>query len=282
MNDFSKKLIWPLILIIFLDIFIIGEWRLAHQERVIFCDVGQGDGAMIVMGATQIIVDGGPDNSLVGCVGKYMPYFDRHVEYLIISHPDADHFVGAVEILQRYFVERVIVNGDESDSPEWREFEKLAVARTAIASAGDDIKIGQNEIKFLSPEKDAEYKDNNEKSLVFKFIYNASSPPLTPPYKGGEPLEILFTGDLPENIEKDLVKEKADLAADILKAGHHGSKTSSSENFLRAVHPRLATISVGADNKYGHPAYIILKRLENLGIKYLRTDERGDIIVNLN
>lgn len=268
MKDFSKKLFWPLLLIIFLDIFMIGEWRLANQEKVIFCDVGQGDGAMIVMGATQIIVDGGPDNSLVGCVGKYMPYFDRKVEYLIISHPDADHFVGAVEILGRYSVGRVIVNGDKSDSPEWKEFEKFSDGKIIIASADDDLKIGQSEIKFLSPEQDKQYKDNNEKSLVFNFLFNNKS--------------ILFTGDLPETEEAKLVKQQADLAADILKVGHHGSKTSSSEDFLRAVHPFLATISAGAGNKYGHPNYIILKRLENLGIKYLRTDESGDIVVNFD
>lgn len=282
MKDFSKKLFWPLILIIFLDIFMIGEWRLAHQERVIFCDVGQGDGAMIMMGATQIIIDGGQDNSLAGCVGKYMPYFDRKIEYLIISHPDADHFVGAIEILQRYFVEHVIVNGDESSSPEWREFEKLSAGRTSVASASDDIKIGNGEIKFLSPEKDRQYKDNNEKSLVFKFIFPLVAKGEVAKPMGDESLSILFTGDLPETIEKNLVQEKVDLASDILKVGHHGSKTSSSENFLRAVHPRLATISVGAGNKYGHPNYIILKRLQNLGIKYLRTDESGDIVVNFD
>jgi competence protein ComEC len=234
------------------------------------------------MGATQIIVDGGSDNSLVGCVGKYMPYFDRKIEYLIISHPDADHFVGAVEILRRYFVERVIINGDESDLPEWREFEKLSAGRLMIASAGDKIKIGKSEINFLSPEKDGQYKDNNDRSLVFKFLYTPSLPPLTPPYKGGESLSILFTGDLPEMIEKNLVQEKVDLSSDILKVGHHGSKYSSSEDFLRAVSPKFATISVGAENSYGHPNYIILKRLENLGIKYLRTDESGDIVVNFD
>ncbi len=252
-----------MLLIIFLDIFIIGEWRLAHQEKIIFCDVGQGDGAMIVMGATQIIVDGGPDNSLAGCVGKYMPYFDRRIEYLIISHPDADHFVGAVEILRRYSVERVIVNGDKSDSPEYKEF--LRLARDKIIAARD-FEIAKAKIIFYKTS--AEQPSDNDKSLVFKFLYNG--------------IGVLFTGDLPETIEKKLAQEQNDLAADILKVGHHGSKTSSSENFLRAVSPMLAVISVGADNKFGHPAYIILKRLENLGIKYLRTDEAGDIVVNLD
>lgn len=260
MKDFSKKLFWPLILIIFLDIFMIGEWRLAHQEKVIFCDVGQGDSAMIVMGATQIIIDGGPDNSLAGCVGKYMPYFDRKIEYLIISHPDADHFVGAVEILQRYFVEHVIVSGDEFDSPEYKEFLRPADDKITPAL---DFEIAKAKIIFYKI--NAEQSSDNDRSLIFKFIYAGKS--------------ILFTGDISAKAETFLPVR--DIGADILKIAHHGSKESSSLEFLKAVSPRLAVFSVGADNKFGHPAYIILKRLENLGIKYLRTDESGDIVVNL-
>ncbi len=284
MKDFSKKLIWPLILIIFLDIFIIGQYRLANQQRVIFCDVGQGDGAMIVMGATQIIVDGGPDNSLAGCVGKYMPYFDRKIEYLIISHPDADHFVGAVEILRRYFVERVIVNGDESDSPEWREFKKLAQGKITVANENFGIDLPVGKIDFLYPDEKhpvPEVKhETNDYSLVFKFIFPLVIKGEVAKPMGDSGISILFTGDATETTEENLLGRGADVSSDILKVGHHGSKFSSTKEFLKAVGPKLAVISAGADNKYGHPANIILKRLENLGIKYLRTDESGDIIVN--
>jgi len=269
MKNFKEKIIVAALIFLFAVAFAWREFNSQKSERAVFCDVGQGDAALIKLrGGVQAVIDGGASTAVLSCLGKYMPYFDRRVEYVFVSHPDKDHFLGLVEILRRYAVGRVIVNGDESDLPEWREFEKLAASRLTVAYAGDKIKIGGGEVDFLSPKKNVEYKDNNEKSLVFKFLYNGKS--------------ILFTGDLPATIEKNLVREKVYLSSDILKVGHHGSQYSSSEEFLRAVHPKFATISVGADNKYGHPNYIILKRLQNLGVKYLRTDEAGDIVVNLD
>ena len=264
----KEKIILAICLVLFLDIFLIREATLLKTERLVFCDVGQGDGAFInLKGGTQIIVDGGPDNKLIGCVGKYMPYFDHRIEYLIISHPDKDHFVGAIEILRRYDVKRVFVNGDTSDIPEYAEFLKLAADKINVAYTDSDIILGNMKIDFLYPYSLArETKDNNGNSLVFQFEYAGKN--------------ILFTGDLPEKGEQELIKNKADLPADILKVAHHGSKNSSSVEFLKAVRPKLAIISAGKDNDYGHPHYRVLKNLENLKIKYLRTDEKGNIVVN--
>jgi len=185
-----------------------------------------------------------------------MPYFDKVIEYVIISHPDKDHFVGVIEILKRYKVENVIVNGDTSEIPEYQEF--LTLAKDKIIEAKDN-----NFLKFLQAGGNSD--DANQNSLVFKFIYNNKS--------------ILFTGDAPIEIETKLLDK--DLESNILKLGHHGSKTSSSLEFLKQVAPDLAVISVGIDNKYGHPSYKIIKRLEGLNIKYLRTDELGDIEIKL-
>lgn len=267
--DWKEKIIFGTLTLALVAIFSRQELKLAESRRAVFCDVGQGDGALINLRNIQIIVDGGPDKTILSCLGKYMPYFDRRIEYLIISHPDKDHFLGAVEILRRYQVERVIVNGDTSDIPEYAEFLKLAEGKIFIAYTDSDFEIAGAKIDFLYPYVLArETKDNNNNSLVFRFEYGGAS--------------ILFTGDLPEAGEAELIKNNANLRADILKIGHHGSKFSSSKNFLASVSPKLATISSGRDNKYGHPHYAVLKRLENLRIKYLRTDQNGDIIVNLN
>lgn len=283
MNNFNGKIFSALILIIFLDIFMIGEWRAAAESRVVFCDIGQGDGVFInLKGGTQIIADAGPDNNMVGCAGKYMPYFDRKIEYIIISHPDKDHFAGAMELLKRYDVGKVFWNGDLSAIPEYAEFLKMAGGRAEVAYTDSDFRAAGAKIDFLYPYVlDRETKNNNDNSLVFRFEYTPTS--ILPLSKGeeGRGISILFTGDLPATGEAELIKHNANLRADVLEVGHHGSRYSSSEEFLRAVRPKLAAISVGANNKYGHPAYIILKRLKNLGIKYLRTDEKGDIVINL-
>lgn len=268
---FLEKIKQNVFLIFCIALFISGllieDIFIRQKSKAVFCDVGQGDGALINLGKEQILIDGGPDNKFVGCIGKYMPYFDRTIEYLIISHPDKDHFVGAVEILRRYNIEKVFLNGDESEIPEYKEFLKLAQGKLIVADKDSDFKIGKAKIDFIHLGK---YKNSNDNSLIFRFEYGAKS--------------VLFTGDASVKVEKELIEKyhdlNNDLNHDILKLGHHGSKTSSAEEFLRAVNPELAIISVGADNKFGHPSYRVIKRLERLGIKYKRTDEVGNIIIN--
>lgn len=263
---FKEKIIIFCCVVLFVGVFLAQDFFVKSKSRIVFCDAGQGDGAFINLhGGMQIVVDGGPDNKMIGCVGKYMPYFDRRIEYLIISHPDKDHFVGAIEILKRYAVNKIIVNGDLGDTAEYKEFLRLAGERAALAR---DIDFPDGKIDFLDTGyRAANANDNNSRSLVFKFSYAGKN--------------ILFAGDAPKEIEENLIKNKIDLRSDILKISHHGSKESSIPEFLKAVAPRLAVISVGADNAFGHPAYRVIKNLENAGIKYLRTDEAGDIVVNL-
>jgi len=270
----KEKIIIVVCIFLFIGGFLAQELFIKPKSRIVFCDVGQGDGAfMNLKGGKQIVIDGGPDNSMIGCVGNYMPYFDREIEYLIVSHPDKDHFVGAIEVLKRYAVGAVITNGEMGDSPEYKEFLKLAEGKIIPAK---DIDLNNGKINFYN-RSDEKYSDNDN-SLVFKFLYTPAS--ILPLKKGeeGRGMSILFTGDISEKRENALLS--SDLKSDILKIAHHGSKESSSLDFLKAVSPKLAIVSVGAKNSFGHPAYIILKRLENLGIKYLQTDEAGDIVIN--
>jgi len=268
MKKHRKKLFLGVAILILVGIFAAEEGLLKIKSKAVFCDVGQGDGIFITLESKeQILIDGGPDNKMIGCVGEHMPYFDRTIEYMIISHPDKDHFVGAVEVLKRYNVKHIILNGDEDSSPEYEEFKKFSKA-SAIARAGDNIVLENGQITFFHPRQKDYFKDSNDNSLVFKFEYGGKS--------------ILFTGDISEKIEANLLAVSGvELRSDIIKISHHGSKTSSGEEFLKTVNPDLAIISVGADNKFGHPSYRIVKRLENLKIQYKRTDETGNIIVPL-
>ncbi|PIR66570.1 MAG: MBL fold metallo-hydrolase [Parcubacteria group bacterium CG10_big_fil_rev_8_21_14_0_10_36_14] len=250
--------------LLFISDFSVEDIFIRQKSRAVFCDVGQGDGIFInLKDGVQILVDGGPDNKFVGCVGNNLPYFDHRIEYMIISHPDKDHFVGAVEILRRYDVGKVFISGDSSDISEYQEFLRLAKNKLEVATKDSDINFENGKIDFMHL---GGYKDSNDSSLIFKLIYNGKS--------------ILFTGDAPVKIEDDLINSNADLKADILKVGHHGSKNSTSEEFLRAISPFLAIISVG-ENNYGHPSYRVIKNLENADIKYKRTDEEGDIAIQL-
>lgn len=266
MTNFKEKLCTVAIVAVLVAAFLAQDFFGARKSRIIFCDVGQGNGTIIALrGGSQIIVDAGPSNKFSGCVGKNMPYFDREIELIVISHPDKDHFVGAIELLKKYRVERVIVNNDISDSGEYKVFLGLANDKLRKVGAGEQIKIGGAEIDFLSPKKN--YKNDNKNSLVFKFSYGDK--------------DILFTGDAPTEIENSLIKDGADLKADILQIAHHGSEDSFSKKFLEAVGPELAIISVGKDNKYGHPSGRVVRALENFNIRYSRTDEAGDITVPL-
>lgn len=263
-NDKEKQFL-ILCIFLFIGVFIAEDAFFMQKARVVFCDVGQGDGVIINLeNSAQILIDGGPDNKFVGCVGKYMPYFDRTIEYMIISHPDKDHFVGAVEILKRYNVERIFVNGDKSEIAEYKEFLRLANGKIEIPNKDSDFEIAGASIDFIHR---SVYNNPNDNSIIFKFLYGDKS--------------ILFTGDISEKVEADLLaRSDISLQSDILKLAHHGSKTSSGEYFLKVVGPELAIISVGAENNFGHPAFRILKRLENLGIKYKRTDEDGNIEID--
>ncbi|MCG2694051.1 hydrolase, partial [Candidatus Parcubacteria bacterium] len=157
---------------------------------------------------------------------------------------------------------RVYINGEVSDIPEYKEFLRLAEDKLIVADKNSDIDLSSGKIDFINL---GGYKDSNDNSLVFKFVYGGNS--------------ILFTGDAPIKIEEDLINSGVDMKVDILKVGHHGSKNSTSEEFLRAVSPGLAIISVG-ENNYGHPSYRVIKNLENANIKYKRIDEEGDIVIN--
>jgi competence protein ComEC len=266
MTNFKEKLFAVAIVAILVSAFMAQDFFGARESRIIFCDVGQGSGAIIALrGGLQIIVDAGPSNKFSGCVGRNMPYFDRRIELMVISHPDKDHFVGAIELLKKYRVERVLVNNDVSGSGEYKVFSGLANDKLRKVGAGEQIKIGGAEIDFLSPGKD--YKNDNKNSLFFKFSYGDK--------------KAIFTGDAPTEIEDGLVRDGADLRADILQIAHHGSEDSFSKKFFEAVGPELAIISVGKDNKYGHPSGRVVKALKNLNVRYFRTDEAGDITVPL-
>lgn len=246
--------------------------------RVYALDVGQGDGFLIEdPSGNQILIDGGPDTSILRGLGRYIPYYDKTIELIILTHPQADHLAGLVEVLKRYRVRQVLVTNLAYDSAIYREWERLLEEKNVkinYAKTGEVMRLGGGAaLQILYPYQDfggrvASSEEINNFSIIAKLVYGKTS--------------MLFTGDSEIGEEFNLIRSRLNIASDILKIGHHGSKTSSSETFLEQVHPMLAVISVGRNNTYGHPNKPVLDRLSKLGITAYRTDILGDIALESN
>lgn len=240
------------------------------RVKIDFFDVGQGSAILVAApNGNQVLIDGGPSDIILAKLGQALPLTDKKIELVILTHPDADHLSGLIEVLKRYEVGQILETGIADNTTEyqaWNELIKQKNIPVVFASAGQTIKMADNlAIKILYPLGKINGQDFSKKtnatSIVGKIIYGQNS--------------ILFTGDAEEQTEQPLVILGADLRADILAVGHHGSKTSTSEEFLAAVAPQIAVIQVGAKNRYGHPAPETLARLKGVGI--FRTDQAGDI-----
>lgn len=234
--------------------------------EVHFIDVGQGDAIFIELpNKDTMLIDAGPSSGIVPNYIKSQGYSD--IDYVIATHPDADHITGMPEVLNTFEVGTFYMPEKEHTT---KIFDRMLDAisnngcEAIYAIAGKDI-ITTNELKvyFVGPTKI--YGDNNACSAVIKLEYNEIS--------------MLFTGDAEYSSENDMIQAGYNLSADILKIGHHGSSSSTSASFIKAVNPKEAIISVGKDNKYGHPTNEVLAILNNANINVYRTDEVGTIIV---
>ena len=279
-----KKIFIGVVAGLFLVIWLLySVFKYAPYFHVIFFDVGQADASLIFFeDGTKMLVDCGRNRAVLSKLGDYMPFFDRRLDYLVITHFDSDHYGGCAEVLKKYDVGRVFVNGNEKpDDQYWRTWKKYLDkegATSAVPKTGETMNLGSAEIDFLVlPESLValvKQTENND-SIVFKLTYASSS--------------FLFMGDAETSFETaalDFFCEKNSVLGDVcpafkadyIKVGHHGSDSSSAEEFLAAVKPKFAVVSVGP-NSFGHPSLRVLKKLERVGAEIWRTDEMGDIIV---
>lgn len=271
----QRKFTW-IVIIVLLCAVIVGVRELRRMPdgrmHVFFFDVGQGDGALVVSpSGKQIVVDGGPNLSLLQQVGSAMPLWDRRIDLLILSHPHLDHLESFPELLRRYRIDAVLISGVHAPSSRYRELLELITEEKAtvhIADPSTDIDMGDGLILdvvwpppiYVGKEFEG---DLNDTSVVVRMIYGADS--------------VLFTGDAELHEEGEILSSGADIDADILKAGHHGSRTSSSTGFLLEVTPDFAIISAGRDNSYGHPHPEILRRFDLLDIPVHVTSQSGSL-----
>ncbi len=244
-----------------------------QSAKVVFLNVGQGDATYIEDGSSnQILIDGGDGVAILDKIGEFMPFYDRKIELVIMTHPDKDHVGGLIEVLKYYEVGEILETGIKCDTAickEWNDIIDEKNISVKYASFGQNIELGGgsriNVLYPLEDLRDKEVADDNDSSLILKMKIEGNS--------------YLLMGDAGFKLEKDLLKKNVDLNSRIIKISHHGSKNATSNEFLQAVKPEKAIISVGK-NTYGHPTPELLNRLKNINAEILRTDQAGDLIFN--
>lgn len=281
--QFKKLSLMHLVVFLCLSVFAFSTHSIASQKdgllKVYFFDVGQGDSILIISpNQSQVLIDGGPDNTILQKLGEVMPFYDKDIDAVIVSHPHADHIVGLMNVLERYEVENIIEAKESYNSSEfqaWQEAVKNENANDIEAIAGlpragrggKVIDLGDSvTLTILHPFEsvvDDNPKNPHDDVVVMMLRY--------------KDLEIMLTGDIEQKVERRLILAGENLDSDVLKIGHHGSKTSTSEEFLSAVSPEIAVIQVGAKNRYGHPSPEVLGRLKDYGIRYYRNDIDGTV-----
>ncbi len=242
----------------------------AHSLALYFLDIGQGDSELIRLpNGAAILIDGGPPNgALLKELSKVLPADDTYIDLVMMTHPQLDHFGGFVDLLKKYDVGMFIGSGRKGEIAAYAELEKALRSRRVgymVLAEGDQIRSGVDTLSLLGPSTgDLLSGELNDTCLVALL-------------REGE-FRALYTGDIGSNVEHELV-QKYNLASQVLKVGHHGSRFSSSDEFLSQVTPKVSIIEVGAKNTYGHPTKEALDRLTASGTKTFRTDQNGTVKV---
>jgi competence protein ComEC len=245
-----------------------------NDLKVVYFDVGQGDSVFIETPQRhQVLIDGGPTPVVLSKLAKEMPFWDRTIDLVILSHPEKDHMAGLLDVLQRYKADYILWSGVVRSSSEYQKWievlekQKKMGTKIIIAESNQRIAVGESFIDILHPFDNLvgnDSKDSNDTSVVFDLTFYENS--------------FLFVGDISSSLEKKLVNSGINLTSNVLKVAHHGSKYSTSDIFLENVKPEVAIISVG-ENSYGHPTPEVLQRLDDFEVKTLRTDQIGDITI---
>lgn len=252
---------------------IAGWWLARHgqlgSEAIRFLDIGQGD-ATLVSGRdhVQLLVDAGPDGQVMAGLGSALPAFDRTIEYAVISHPHADHYRGFRLVVEKYRIGTLYISTADSADPEYRDL--LETVRrwgttVRVPAAGERLVASGLQVTFLTAgHGDPPLRNLNNASVVMSITVAGHA--------------VLFSGDAEDEQERQLVAAGLP-RVEILKVPHHGSRTSSGEAFLAQLQPHVAVISVGQDNRYGHPASGTVERLRQHGATVYRTDQSGAVSV---
>ncbi len=253
--------------------FLVADYLTVSGSEIIFLNVGQGDAALLRLGRVNILIDAGPSKSVIYQVDKIFPFYKPRFDLLISTHPHLDHAGGFFEVILRYKIGKFIYNGmvhnDRNFALAFKNLLESGGINAISLKAKDRILYGNKKLVFLWPQKPGfSRNDLNDNSLIFQF------------YQNGKPVAV-FMADASSLVENELIKIYGNnLKTPIIKIGHHGSKKSTSDDFLEAVDPKIAVISVGKNN-YGHPGAEVVGRIKRKEIELLRTDIDGSVRIKI-
>lgn len=250
-------------------------WALPDKNlHVVFCDVGQGDATLVVWGRVQILIDGGPGLAVMECLARHVPFFDRQIEVVVVTHGHADHTSGLNSVIERYSVRHFVRGKTAAVSAELDELQALVDKKKILTSrvaGGDGLVFKRKDrqelkIQVLWPKQaagNADFEANLNLGSVVTEINWAD-------------FSVLVTGDADAEVEKEMDLAGDVLPVEVLKVPHHGSQTGLDKNYLKQVEPDLAVISVGK-NSFGHPAATTIEMLQSVGAEVRRTDVHGEV-----
>ena len=267
---FVKKIINILFFSLAIYILTLGSNSDSSGPEIVFFDVGQGDAILIQQDDFQILVDGGPDDRILYELAKKMPKNDKTIEVVVLTHPHEDHIRGLMNVLEGYVVERLLLNRVESENKAYRYMLENYEEILMEVVKGDTVQYKDILATVLFPfdeEREVYANLNNESVVLLVEVYD---------------YRVLLMGDGEVELEQRLLENLEIENIHILKAGHHCSKTSSSEMFLRKVNPTIAICSCGRGNRFGHPHYETLQKFEMLNVQYLITYMEGNIVIKFD
>ena len=275
----------------------------SENIKIVACDVGQGDAILATYKNYQVLIDGGPNDRVINCLSKYMGFWDRNIELVILTHPQTDHFTGLVEVYKRYTVDLMIANNLDSGTQEYKVLKSLvggSDTKVITPETGVKMRLGLIYLDILHPSK--KFLLENTQEIAFENTGNKTREEMQASTKGDNVLgaftsnrdpndfsivavlsfkdfDALLTGDIGPKIS-DVLSESGQIKdVDYIKIPHHGSKNGLSNGLLEATMPEIAVISAGKNNRYGHPHQEIIKLLTENDTKILGTYELGDVVV---
>ena len=259
----SKVKIILLISLVVLIVITVWTWPSNDRIRIVFCDVGQGDGIIVTQGSFQMLIDTGPENNkMAGCLGRYLPFWDKSIEMAIITHWDNDHSGGLSQVMKNYQLETIY----SSTYPGDINVQKIYTGNLAM---GDIVKYGLIRLEVLNPNQ--YFGSDNDNSVVGLLSVKNQN--------------FLLMGDVGAEVEQKLVwrgvLRQGFGTLNILKVSHHGSAEGTSDELLDSVKPTEAIISVGR-NSFGHPTKQVLDKLNERNIRIRRTDREGDVVIKID
>ncbi|MEI6843506.1 MAG: MBL fold metallo-hydrolase [bacterium] len=275
-NYIKENLKWFILSVLFVVSLLL--WSVAIRENrhgiltVAFLNVGQGNATYIESPiGTKVLIDGGPNKTLMREISSVVPFYERHIDLLVVTNPDRDHYEGFFPLLDKYSVDAFVESGIKGVTGEYELLKKKISNKQIpdiLARRGQIIDIGGGAyIEILFPDRDVSGLSTNDGSIVERLVYGNTS--------------LILQGDSPQSVERYLISlDKLGLKSDVIELGHHGSYTSSSEEYLKAVSPEYAVISSAQNSEYGHPHKETLATLSTLKVPSLATCTMGKIVFN--